>query len=203
VGLVAQRIALDVAEHVGDPVGGQRLQRRLFRLTGEVGVPDLESSGNVAAVTAQHADDVLLGDAGLLCEAGEQRESIRPSGSSPRKKFCRRSLRARTCTAVSGIADDRMVLSTPNVATAPGSVTKSKVRHGPVSTPTRVPYSSTTRSAIVAPGRDRRGQFHTGLAHGGEEAVHHDGRLAGLELPDVLLRGAQPAGELTLAQPGE
>ena len=60
-----------------------------------------------------------------------RRVSIRPSGSSSRKKFCRRSLRDRTATTVSGIATDKMGLSMPNFATAAESGRKSKVRHVP------------------------------------------------------------------------
>src|SRR5579859_7606734 len=129
-----------------------------------------------------------------------RRVSIRPSGRSSWKKFRRRSFRARVGTAVSGIATDKMGLSMPNLVTAAGSGRKSKVRHVPVSAPTLVPYSSTTRSAMAFPRHNRRAQLHARLAHSREEAVHRDGWFPGFELPDVLLCGPQPLGELALSE---
>src|ERR1700722_2708469 len=50
------------------------------------------------------------------------------------------------------------------------------------SSPARVPYRSTTRSAMLARRDDRRRQIHGGLAHRPKQAVHHDRRLARLKL---------------------
>ena len=168
-GLVPQGIVLHVLQHAGDPDAGQRLKRGLLGFAGNVGIPDLEGSGDVPAVGAQQPDGVLVDEASPLREAGEH-----PAlGQQFPEKICRRALRDRMVTAVSGIATDRMVLSMPNRATAAGSGTKSKVRHVPLSTPTWVPYSSTARSATgVLPGGDGCRQLHAGFAHRCEEAIH-------------------------------
>ena len=52
-GLVAQRVPLDVHEHVCHPGTGQRLEGRLLRFAGDVRIPDLECTGDVTAVATQ------------------------------------------------------------------------------------------------------------------------------------------------------
>src|SRR5690606_19357829 len=97
-------------------------------------------------------------------------------------------------------ATDRTGLSMPNLLTAPGSNSRSNVRQSPFSLPMRVPYSSTTSSAMLLGRSDGGGEFDVDLAHHREEPLHEDGRFAGLYLPYVALSGAQALGELALAQ---
>jgi hypothetical protein len=52
----------------------------------------------------------------------------------------------------------------PNLVTAAASGMKSKLRQGPASTPARVPYSSTTRLAMLAWRDDSRGDFNIDVA---------------------------------------
>jgi hypothetical protein len=60
-----------VFQQAGYPGAGQRFQRGLLRLAGDIGISDLESSCHVPAIVAQQADDILLGEASLLHKAGE------------------------------------------------------------------------------------------------------------------------------------
>src|SRR5690554_3989688 len=128
------------------------------------------------------------------------RFSMRPSGSSSWKKFRRFCLCARVGTNASGTATDSMGLSMPNVLTASGSNSRSNVRQSPFSAPTRLPYSSTTRSATCLGRSDGGGELDVDLAHHREQPLHEDGRFTGLYLPYVALRGAQALGKLALAQ---
>src|SRR5690606_12339825 len=120
---------------------------------------------------------------------------MRPSGSSSWKKFRRFCLCARVGTSASGTATDSMGLSMPNVLTALGSNSRSNERQSPFSVPMRVPYRSTARSAMLLGRSDGGKEFDVDLAHHGEQPLHEDGGFAGLDLPDVALRGAQALGE--------
>src|SRR5690606_9153725 len=110
-----------------------------------------------------------------------------PSGRSSWKKLRRFCLWARVATNASGTATDRTGLSMPNLLTAPGSNSRSNVRQSPFSLPMRVPYSSTTSSAMLLGRSDGGGEFDVDLAHHREEPLHEDGRFAGLYLPYVAL----------------
>src|SRR5690606_20475404 len=94
-------------------------------------------------------------------------------------------------------------LSMPNVLTALGSNSRSNERQSPFSVPMRVPYRSTARSAMLLGRSDGGKEFDVDLAHHGEQPLHEDGGFAGLDLPDVALRGAQALGEFALAHASE
>ena len=156
-------------QHVGDPDAGQRLQRGLLGLAGDVGIPDLKRSGDVAAVATQQADDVLLDEASLLCEAGEHppfgeqfpEEVLPPLLARPHGYRGERDRHRQDGAVDAELGDRGRIRQEVEGAPRPGEHPDPR----PVQFDDQVSHAFRLR-------RDRGGQLHAGLAHGREQAIH-------------------------------